>query len=132
MSFVVDTNVLLRYYLGDDLRQQEAATSTLEGAEPVIITNETVLEFAWVLLRGYKIPRLQVAQAVRSLLYIETVKLDELALDAGLAFLEVGGDFADGLIAYEGRKQGGETFISFDRKAVRLLEQQGYLARLLT
>lgn len=131
MSFVVDTNVLLRYYLGDDPQQQKAAASTLEGAEPVFITNEIVLEFVWVLLRGYKIPRLQVISAVRSLLHIKDAKLDDLAIHAGLAFLEAGGDFADGVIAHEGGKQGGDIFVSVDRRAVRLLESQGYAAKLL-
>lgn len=45
--------------------------------------------------------------------------------------LEAGGDFADGAIAYEGRWLGGETFVSFDRKAVSLLMAQGQSARLL-
>ncbi len=33
--------------------------------------------------------------------------------------VDAGGDFADGVIAYEGRWLGGETFVSFDRKAAR-------------
>ena len=46
--------------------------------------------------------------------------------------LEAGGDFADGVIAYEGRWLGGETFVSFDRKAVSLLSQHGEAAQLLS
>jgi hypothetical protein len=53
------------------------------------------------------------------------------AVEAGLAILNAGGDFADGLIAFEGRWLGGETFVSFDKKAVSLLAQQGQPARLL-
>jgi predicted nucleic-acid-binding protein len=30
------------------------------------------------------------------------------------------GEFADGVIAFEGKWFGGETFVSFDKKAVRL------------
>ncbi len=41
------------------------------------------------------------------------------------------GDFADGVIAYEGSWLGGETFVSFDKKAVSLLVAQGQSARLL-
>jgi predicted nucleic-acid-binding protein len=43
----------------------------------------------------------------------------------------VGGDFADGLIAYEGEWLGAETFVSFDSRAVALLSKQGYRAKLL-
>jgi len=36
------------------------------------------------------------------------------AAEAGLALLEAGGDFADGVIAHEGRWLGAEAFVSFD------------------
>jgi predicted nucleic-acid-binding protein len=46
--------------------------------------------------------------------------------------LDADGDFADGAIAYEGNWLGGETFVSFDKKAVTLLTAQGQPARLLS
>jgi predicted nucleic-acid-binding protein len=48
-----------------------------------------------------------------------------------LALLEAGGDFADGVIAYESRWLGGEIFLSFDQKAAALLAAQGQTVRLL-
>lgn len=45
--------------------------------------------------------------------------------------LESGGDFADGVIAYEGKWLGAETFVSFEKKAVKLMESHGTPARLL-
>jgi predicted nucleic-acid-binding protein len=53
------------------------------------------------------------------------------AVEAGLAVLEAGGDFADGVIAYEGGWLGGETFVSFDKQTVELVAQHGRAARLL-
>jgi len=53
------------------------------------------------------------------------------AVEAGLSFLDAGGDFADGIIAFEGSWLGGEVFVSFDKKAVALLNEQGQSARLL-
>lgn len=53
------------------------------------------------------------------------------AVEAGLALLEAGGDFADGVMAYEGTWLGGETFISFDKQAVELLAGQGLATQLL-
>ncbi|GHT84233.1 hypothetical protein AGMMS49960_09700 [Betaproteobacteria bacterium] len=50
---------------------------------------------------------------------------------AGLAILSDGGDFAEGIMAYEGNWLGGETFVSFDKKAVSLLARQGLPTRLL-
>ena len=45
--------------------------------------------------------------------------------------LKAGGDFADGLIAYEGEWLGGDTFVSFDKRAVSLLSNQGKQTMLL-
>ena len=53
------------------------------------------------------------------------------AVEAGLSIIAAGGDFADGVIAYEGNWLGGETFVSFDKKAVSLLTAQGHPSRLL-
>ena len=52
--------------------------------------------------------------------------------EAGLAALDAGGDFADGVVAYEGSWLGADAFISFDGQAVKLLEAQGAIARLLS
>ena len=41
------------------------------------------------------------------------------------------GDFADGIMAHEGKWLGGETFVSFDRKVIMLLSQQGEATQLL-
>jgi predicted nucleic-acid-binding protein len=60
------------------------------------------------------------------------VAVNRPAVEAGLAVLDVGGDFADGVIAYEGRWPGAEIFISFDTPAVKLIDAQGQSARLLS
>jgi predicted nucleic-acid-binding protein len=57
--------------------------------------------------------------------------LDSAAIDAGLEMLEAGADFADGVIAHEGRWLGGETFVSFDKKAVAAVAKQGMQVKLL-
>lgn len=44
--------------------------------------------------------------------------------------LEAGGDFADGVIAHAGHWLGADTFVSFDKKAVKLIQAGGGLARL--
>ncbi len=45
--------------------------------------------------------------------------------------LDAGGDFADGVIAHDGQMLGGDVFVSFDRKAVKRLTDQGVETRLL-
>ncbi|WP_229258059.1 hypothetical protein [Duganella margarita] len=60
---------------------------------------------------------------------VDTNVLLRPAVEAGLRMLEAGGDFADGAIAYEGQSLGGDTFVSFDKKAVSLITAQGLAAR---
>jgi predicted nucleic-acid-binding protein len=44
------------------------------------------------------------------------VVVNRPAAEAGLALLTAGGDFADGMIAFEGQWLGANTFLSFDKK----------------
>ena len=46
------------------------------------------------------------------------VVMNRPAIEAGLSVLDAGGDFADGIIAYEGEWLGAEEFVSFDSKAI--------------
>lgn len=79
----------------------------------------------------YGLSRADVATAIRELTSSRNVVVDRPAVDAGLAVLDGGGDFADGVIDFEGRRLGGETFVSFDRDAVALLSADGFPAVLL-
>lgn len=131
MKIAVDTNVLVRAVVGDDPEQAKAAASVLTEAELIAVATPCLCEFVWVLLRVYGFSVVDVAAAIRALLAAANVEVNRPAVEAGLSVLEAGGDFADGVIAYEGSWLGGETFVSFDRKAVALLSAQGVSARSL-
>lgn len=88
-------------------------------------------EFVWVLRRGYKKSVSDVSDAIHQLMKSTNVVMNRVATDAGLSALNAGGDFADGAIAYEGTWLGAEEFVSFDSKAVSILQSQGNRARLL-
>lgn len=131
MKITADTNVLLRAYVADDLHQSRSAVDFLASADSVAVSSQSLCEFSWVLSRQYKTSRTDIAAAIRMLLNTENVIVNRPAVEAGLAILDAGGDFADGVIAYEGSWLGGETFVSFDKKAVALLTQQGKQTHLL-
>jgi predicted nucleic-acid-binding protein len=103
----------------------------LKDAALIAVALPCLCEWVWVLLRVYGFQAAEAAAAVRALLTTANVEMNRPAAEAGLAVLEAGGDFADGVIAYEGHWLGGETFVSFDKKAVKLLAAQGQSARLL-
>ncbi len=131
VKVTADTNVLVRAITGDDARQSRIAQRALANADMVSLSVSALCELVWVLSRGYKIPAQEIAQAIRRLIESSNVAVNGPAARAGLAMLEAGGDFADGVIAYDGKWLGAETFISFDKRAVELLEAQGHAARLL-
>lgn len=132
MKITADTNVLVRAVADDDPVQCAAARSALEKAAVVAITPSALCEVVWVLASAYDVERKDIAAAVRTLTAGANVRLDRASLEAGLAMLDAGGDFADGVIAHEGEQLGGAAFVSFDRKAVKFLERQGKPARLLS
>ncbi len=131
MKSTADTNVLLRLVLADDEAQGLAAVEAMESASLVAISVHSLCELAWVLERLYKKARPEIAAAIRGVIEAENVVVNRPAVDAGLAVLDAGGDFADGVIAFDGQWLGGETFVSFDKTAVKLLDGQGIAAQLL-
>lgn len=131
MRITADTNLLVRAVTEDDERQSKAAQTALATADAVALTLPALCELAWVLARGYREPRSMVAEAIRRLVGGANVLVDRQAVRAGLVVLDAGGDFADGVIAHEGRWLGADTFVSFDKRAVQLLLAQGGTARLL-
>ena len=131
MKVAVDTNVLVRAVVRDDPSQAALAAKVLTDAELIAVALPCLCEFVWVLLRVYSFQPSDAATAIRALLAAANVEVNRPAVEAGLLALEAGGDFADGVIAYEGNWLGWETFVSFDKKAVSLLQAQGQSALLL-
>jgi len=131
MRIIADTNLLVRLAVDDDPRQRRIAAAAVTQAEAVIIGRHALCELAWVLRQSYNFTRTETAGAIQKLRGIKNVVLDNATVEAGLAVLGAGADFADGVIDYEGRWLGGETFVSFDRKAVAAVAQRGMKAELL-
>ena len=127
MIVVADTNVVLRIVgKDDDAAQTQAALKLAGEAEKFVVPVMVLCEFCWVLRKEKT--RAEVAAALRILLNLENIAVDETAVRAGLRVLDAGGDFADGVIQHTGSRQAGapSVFASFDRKALRLLEEQGF------
>lgn len=131
MKPIVDTNVLIRAVVEDDRKQAEAAVRLLRRAKMIAVSLTCLCEFVWVLRRVYGFEREDVLAAMDALLQARNVVVNRPAVDAGLAALRAGGDFADGVIVWEGRWLGGESFASFDKRAVALLKKQRHPTTLL-
>jgi predicted nucleic-acid-binding protein len=131
LNIIADTNILARAVLDDDVDQSRLARRLLADARIVTVPLVAVCELAWLLSRSYRLDPRRIAHSITSLLESDAVICDRGAIEAGLAMMEAGGDFADGVIAFEGRRLGGEIFASFDKKAVALLRADRHECLLL-
>lgn len=132
MKITADTNVLLRTLVDDDSVQTAIAVDALGNADMVAVSLQTLCEIAWVLKASYGVGRTDTSAAIRALIDTSNVVTNRAAAEAGLAVLEAGGDFADGVIAFDGAWLSADTFVSFDKKAVKLLKAGGQKCRLLS
>ena len=132
MRITADTNVLVRAITDDDDQQSKVAQAELANADVVALALPALCELVWVLSQSYKVPLPEVAEAIRRLVNAVNIVVNRPAVEAGLAMLDAGGDFADGIIAYEGSWLGAEIFVSFDKTAAKLMEARGESVRLLS
>ena len=120
MRLAVDTNVLVRFLTWDDERTSALAAEAIEGAEALILSTVVLCETVWVLRRAYRLPHREIAATLRDLIESRTVELDRPAVEAGLALLERGGDFADGVVLFDARRARVSRLVTFDRSLRRL------------
>lgn len=125
MKIIADTNVLVRAIVEDEPTQSSLAQQLLLNAELVAVPAVALCELYWVLARSYGIARTDIIAAIQGLISSENVVVDASAVEAGLAVMNAGGDFADGIMADHGQWLGGEIFASFDQRALKILEKAG-------
>ncbi len=135
VRITADTNVLIRAAVAfddpnsEDGRQGREATALLRHADLIVVTIPALCEFVWVLRRIYKFDAAKIGIAIRALCSARSVVCDRLTVEAGLAWMKAGGDFADGAIAAIGKGAGADTFVSFDSKALRAARRVGARGR---
>ncbi len=131
MKAIVDTNVLVRAVVRDDVKQAKAASQVLKNADRISISLPCLCELVWVLRKVYQFDDADISSAVRALLNAGNATMDRPAVEAGLSVLDAGGDFADGIIAHEGIRLGAEIFVTFDKRAATLIGKRGQATKLL-
>ncbi|MBW4092741.1 MAG: type II toxin-antitoxin system VapC family toxin [Proteobacteria bacterium] len=122
MRIAVDTNVLVRFLTWDDEPQAALAAQAIEAAETVVLPTVVLCETVWVLRRAYKLPPREIAATLRDLIDSKPVEVDRVAAEAGLALLDRGGDFADGVILHDAERAGAAQLVTFDRALAALAE----------
>ncbi|HYF23945.1 MAG TPA: type II toxin-antitoxin system VapC family toxin [Caulobacteraceae bacterium] len=110
----IDTNLVCRYLLNDDVDQARAARKLIDEQE-VFLTTTVVLESAWVLGAVYRLPIDRVVEALTWFLGHPNVSLqDHAAVTSGLQWCAAGLGLADAL--HLASSQGCHAFATFDRE----------------
>jgi predicted nucleic-acid-binding protein len=122
----IDTNVLVRYLVQDDLDQFEKARKLIKrevaAGRRVIINQLVLMETEWVLRSRYSVPKNKIIEAISGLLEAVDVQVeDEAAIEEALyMWKDSSADFADCLIAAKNRRMGCRATATFDAKAAKL------------
>jgi predicted nucleic-acid-binding protein len=124
--YLVDTNVLLRHLLDDDLTQSPQThrffEGVLQGKWKARIESVVLQEMTWVMEFHYEIPRREISEVLRRLISIHGVEVpDRPVLTQALEFYEKQKvDFTDAMLASTGMRSSWEV-VTFDRSDFKKL-----------
>lgn len=122
----LDTNVVLRLIVGDDIKQARAAEQQVVG-ETCTVAPSVLMECEWVLRGSYRLDAAIIAASFRDLLALQNIDaLEPVLTQQALQGYEAGLDFADALHAAQRRD--GERFVTFDHQLARRAPKAGVLA----
>ena len=116
-----DTNVILRYLLGDEPKQSKKAKALVDRLarddDRAYISDIVLCEVVWVLARGYKLDREKIVHVLSSLLATRQLAFDSTdRLQRAIRAFENGkGDFADYMIREQARNAGCDAVMTFDK-----------------
>lgn len=118
----IDTNVLVRFLVGDDPEQsQKARTAVGRG---IFVSITVLLESEWVLRSLYRQSLAEISQGFRAFAGLPQVTIENPSLLAdALDRTEGGMDFADAL--HLGALVQCDSFLTFDRKFAKAAARHG-------
>ncbi len=120
MTYLLDTNIIIRFLVGDNEKFLEESTKYFEqieqGSLKVEILSEVLMEAFFVLTKFYKIPKDEVIGDLKTILSFEgVVNMNTLILFETLSIIENKNiDFVDALICAKCKLQNFDK-LSFDK-----------------
>ena len=120
----LDTNILVRFFLQDDLVQSpktDAIMDALTKSESGWIGVAGILELVWVMSRQNNINRNGIVKMLGNLLTREEIIIEHSTIvqSAFQRYRDSRADFADCLIAASAKAAGCSRTVTFDRIAAR-------------
>ena len=120
MVYLLDTNIIIRFLVGDHEEHLEKSTEYFEqieqGSMEVEILSDVLMEAFFVLTKFYKLPKIEVISDLKTILSFEgVVNKDKVILFETLSIIENKNiDFVDALICAKCKFQNYEK-LSFDK-----------------
>lgn len=121
----IDTNILVRFLVGDDARQANKAYRLFKNAEvdktELFIPSLVVLELIRVLESVYEIDRVDILDSISQLTLMPIFQFENLSAiqDFIPAAQESKIDLSDLLIVHSANTKGCEKVLTFDKKAAK-------------
>jgi predicted nucleic acid-binding protein len=119
MVSLIDTNIIIRFLVGDHDEHLQIATEIFTKVEngeiEVEILEPVIMEALFVMVKFYKLPQSEVIADLKRLIALRGVVGDKVLLIETLNIIEDKNiDFVDALICAKSRLQGYEK-LSFDK-----------------
>ena len=120
MVYLLDTNIIIRFLVGDNEEKKKKSTEYFEqielGSMEVEILSDVLMEAFFVLTKFYKVPKVEVISDLKTILSFEgVVNKDKVILFETLSIIENKNiDFVDALICAKCKFQNYEK-LSFDK-----------------
>jgi len=128
MVSLIDTNVIIRFLVGDHEEHLEQSkkifTQIQDGILQVEILSEVLMEVLFVVVKQYKVPKAITIEKLKGILLLEgVVNSDKMILLETLnMFLDKNIDYVDALICTKAKLEGYGK-ISFDKDVMRKCEK---------
>jgi predicted nucleic-acid-binding protein len=122
--FALDTNILVRYIVQDDVEQSAIANSIIDGLNPdnsAFIACVVLCELNWVLKSGYKISKEQAIEILEKIITIPVFDIEhfDCCLKALKSYKNGQADFSDYLILEIATLNGYKAVMTFDKNALK-------------
>ena len=120
MVYLLDTNIIIRFLVGDNEEHLAKSTEYFEqielGSMEVEILSDVLMEAFFILTKFYKVPKVEVISDLKTILSFEgVVNKDKVILFETLSIIENKNiDFVDALICAKCKFQNYEK-LSFDK-----------------
>ncbi len=121
----IDTNILVRFLVGDDKDQTKIVYNIFKTTEakqnhlyvPILV----MLELLWVLESVYNISRSNIIESIKDLLLMPILKFEQRSAIQRITLTAdtTNFDLSDLLIAESAMLSGCETVLTFDKRASR-------------